>query len=176
MAFLDPEALPNDTLWRWWWCVLPKNLPHEAVTLKTREGRSFNYRLSNASQVVVNTFGTLANRSQILLTTKQHGPEKANGIVEACCILHNFMRTRYPVLQNRLVDRQQGNGEMEPGEWKQGCNQMDSVVVQCPNRASCEGKKQCNLWRHWCNSPARSVEWQDRMIDDKNGCFLEYHA
>lgn len=172
MGFPGPDPLPNDT----------QDVPYfivgdDAFSLRTylmkpyssrylaREERIFNYRLSRARRVVENAFGILANRFQILLTTMQHDPETVKSIVEACCILHNLMRTRYPVLQNRLVDRQQGNGDMEPGEWRQGRNLMDTVDVQGPNRASREGKKQRNLLRHWCNTPAGSVEWQDRMID-----------
>ncbi|XP_071497092.1 putative nuclease HARBI1 [Diadema antillarum] len=138
MGFPGPDPPPNDT----------HDVPYfiigdEAFSLirtyfmkpyssryLTCEERILNYRLSRARRVVENAFGILANRFQILLTTMQHDPETVRRIVEACCILHNLMRTRHPVLQNRLVDRQQGNGDMEPGEWRQGLNLMDAVDVQ----------------------------------------------
>ncbi|XP_072165158.1 putative nuclease HARBI1 [Diadema setosum] len=173
MGLPGPDPLPNDTQDVPYFIVGDDAFSLRTYLMKpyssrylTREERIFNYRLSRARRVVENAFGILANRFQILLTTMQHDPETVRSIVEACCILHNLMRTRYPVLQNRLVDRQQGNGDMEPGEWRQGLNLMDTVDVQGHNRASREGKKQRNLLRHWCNSPAGSVEWQDRMIDD----------
>ena len=129
----------------------------------TQEERIFNYRLSRARRVVENAFGILANRFQVLLSTMQHHAETVRLIVKACLLLHNLMRTRFPVLQNRLVDREQGNGTMEPGEWRQGRNLMDTLQVQAPNTASREGKKQRNLIKHWCNSIG-SVPWQDRMV------------
>uniref|UniRef100_A0A3Q1G1T0 DDE Tnp4 domain-containing protein n=1 Tax=Acanthochromis polyacanthus TaxID=80966 RepID=A0A3Q1G1T0_9TELE len=151
-AFPQPDPLPNDN----------QDVPYfiigdDAFSLRTylmkpyntrnltHEERIFNYRLSRARRVVENAFGILANRFQILLTTMQHHHETVRIIVEACCILHNLMRTRYPVLQNRFVDR-------------------DTIVVQGPNTASRDGKRQRNLLKHWCNSPTGSVHWQERMV------------
>lgn len=137
--------------------------PYSSKNL-THEERIFNYRLSRARRVVENAFGILANRFQVLLTTMQHHPDTVRLIVKACLLLHNLMRTRFPVLQNRLVDREQPNGALEPGAWRQGQNLMDTINVQAPNRASKEGKLQRNLIKHWCNSPAGSVPWQERMV------------
>ena len=131
----------------------------------SRKERIFNYRLSRARRVVENAFGILANRFQILLSTMGHHVATVRLITTACVLLHNLMRTRYPVLQNRLVDGVNANGNVQPGEWRQGRNLEDTVDVQAPNRASKEGKMQRNLIKHWVNSPAGSVAWQDRMID-----------
>jgi hypothetical protein len=128
----------------------------------TREERIYNYRLSRARRVVENAFGILVNRFP--LTTMQHGADTVRLIVKACVLLHNLMRTRYPVLQNRLLDREQANGDIEPGEWRMNKNLDDTQHVHAPNRASKEGKMQRNLIKHWCNSPAGAVPWQDRMV------------
>ena len=128
----------------------------------TREERIYNYRLSRARRVVENAFGILVNR--FLLTTMQHGADTVRLMVKACVLLHNLMRTRYPVLQNRLLDREQANGDIEPGEWRMNRNLDDTQHVHAPNRASKEGKMQRNLIKHWCNSPAGAVPWQDRMV------------
>ncbi|WAR06342.1 hypothetical protein MAR_021711 [Mya arenaria] len=129
----------------------------------THEERIFNYRLSRARRVVESVFGILANRFQVLLTTMQHHHETVRTIVEACCILHNLMRTCFPVLQNRLVDRAQPDGNLQPGAWREGRNLEDTIVVQGPNTASRDGKRQRNLLKHWCNFPTGSVDWQERM-------------
>ena len=82
----------------------------------TREERIFNYRLSRSRRVVENTFGILANRFQIMFTTMTHYAETVNLITKACILLHNIMRSRYPVMQNKLLDREMQNGQVIPGE------------------------------------------------------------
>jgi hypothetical protein len=95
----------------------------------TNEECIFNYMLSRARRVVENAFGIVANRFQILLkcTTMQHHHENVRIIVEACCILHNLMHTRYPVLQNKLMDGAQSDGNPQPEAWKEGRNLEDTI-------------------------------------------------
>ena len=165
-----PDPLPNDN----------QDVPYflvgdDAFSLRTylmkpygaknlsRQQRIFNYRLSRARRVVENAFGILVNRFQVLLTTMSHHADTARLIVKACILLHNVMRSRYPVLQNRMIDAQERR--LQPGEWRAGQNLEDTVNVTAQNRASKEGKKLRNLIMHWVNSPAGAVEWQDRMVD-----------
>ena len=130
-----------------------------------RTERLFNYRLSRARRVVENTFGILANRFQVLLSTMMHDPETVKLLVKACCILHNLMRTRYPVMQNRLVDIPRPDGQMQPGAWRRGRNLDDTrpELVAGPNRDAKEAKAQRNLIRAWCNTVG-AVPWQDNMV------------
>ena len=79
-----------------------------------------NYRISRGRRVVENAFGILAQRWQILLTTMQHDPETIRLIVEACVCLHNLMRTRYPALQNAVLDMEDVNHKVIPGAWRDG--------------------------------------------------------
>jgi hypothetical protein len=115
--------------------------------------------------MVENTFGILANRFQVLLTTMNHHHGTVRVIVKVCVLLHNIMRSRYPELQYRLVDVQDANGNMQPGVWRQVRYLDDTRFVQAPNRASKEGKKQRNLLHHWCKTPAGAVPWHDRVVD-----------
>ncbi|MCP3680334.1 MAG: transposase family protein [Gammaproteobacteria bacterium] len=172
-GFPRPDPLPNDTEDVPYFLVgddafalrpyLMKPYGHRDLT---REERIFNYRLSRARRVVENTFGILANRFQVLLNTMQHHVENVQVIVRACVLLHNLMRTRYPRLQNRLIDQAGANGTVNPGEWRRGRNLQDTQFenVQAPNRASKMAKMQRNLIKHWCNSPAGAVPWQDAMV------------
>ena len=130
----------------------------------SREERIFNYRLSRARRVVENAFGILANCFQVLMTTMQYTPRTVRIITTACVCLHNLICMRYPRLQNRLVDRDDGNHNFIPGEWRHGHNMSDCLVVQGPNRNNCEGKKLRSLLKHWVNSHAGSVPWQDKML------------
>ncbi|XP_063859180.1 putative nuclease HARBI1 [Scylla paramamosain] len=107
--------------------------PYSARNM-TREERIYNYRLSRARRVVENAFGIMVNRFQVMLTTMQHYADTGRPIVKACMVLHNLMRSCYPVLQNQLIDRQLPSGEMEPGAWRRGQNLQDTVDVQAPNR------------------------------------------
>ena len=97
--------------------------------------RMYNYRLSRSRRVVENAFGILANRFQVLLSTMQHHPDTVRLIVKACVLLHNLMKTRYPVLQNRLLDVQDPNGNVQPGAWREGRNLKDTRVVQAPQQS-----------------------------------------
>uniref|UniRef100_A0A8C5RNP6 DDE Tnp4 domain-containing protein n=1 Tax=Laticauda laticaudata TaxID=8630 RepID=A0A8C5RNP6_LATLA len=97
------RTLPNDTqdVFTSSWGMTPSLLT------------TYFMKLSGARQVVENAFGILANRFQVLLTTMQHRPETVRRIMEACCILHNLMRTRYPVFAEQArgpPTRQWGHG------------------------------------------------------------------
>ena len=175
----DPEPLPNDTQDVPYFFVgddafgLRPNMmkPFGHRELNNAE-RVFNYRLSRARRVVENAFGILANRFQVLLTTMQYDPSTVKLIVKACLILHNLMRIRYPGLQNQHLDTEENaNREFVPGAWREGRNLEDTQRATGFNTASKEGKKQRNLIKHWVNSPAGSVSWQDRMIWPW-GCYM----
>lgn len=130
----------------------------------TREERIFNYRLSRSRRVSENAFGILSNRFQVLLTTMQHDPDTVRLIVTTCILLHNLMRTRYPTMQNHLVDRDDAQYNFIPGAWREGRQMEDCINVTGPNTATKNGKRIRNVLKHWANSDAGSVPWQSSMI------------
>ena len=75
-----------------------------------------------------------------------------------------FFAFRYPALQNQQLARDAEQRDVAPGEWRHGLNLLNTIEVAGPNSANRDGKKQRNLLKHWCSSPAGSVEWQDRMV------------
>jgi hypothetical protein len=144
MGWPRPSPLPNDTQDVSYFQLVGDDAfslrtylmkPYGARNME-REYCIYNYRLSRSRRVVENTFGILANRFQVLLTTMNHHHGTVRVIVKACVLLHNIMGSRYPVFQNRLVDVQDANGNMQPGIWRQGRNLDDTRFVQAPNRAS----------------------------------------
>lgn len=139
--------------------------PYSARNL-TRKERIFNYRLSRARRVVENSFGILAQRFQVLLRQMQQTVGNCRLIVKTCVLLHNLLRTRYPVMNDRQAERRQG--DIQAGAWRRGVNlaDCDEANVQAPNRASKQGKAQRNYLRAWINSEAGQVPWQDRMVDE----------
>jgi len=130
----------------------------------TKQERIFNYRLSRARRVVENTFGILANRFQVFLTTMRQEPSTVRSITLACCCLHNLMRLRYPALQNAAVDEEDIDHNVLPGAWREHANLYEVDQVVGGNLASRQAKQQRVLLKHYYNSPVGSVTWQDAMI------------
>jgi hypothetical protein len=128
------------------------------------EERIFNYRLSRARRIVENAFGILANRFGCLLTKMKQSPKTVTDIVLACCCLHNIMRLRYPAAQNCLLDVEDENHHVVPGAWREGVNMHDMQSVAGANQATRAGKAQRLYMKHYYNSPAGSVPWQNNMI------------
>lgn len=67
--------------------------PYPARNLNATK-RVFNYRLSRCRRNVECAFGVLANKWRIFHTPILVQPDFIDEIVQACCILHNFVRKR----------------------------------------------------------------------------------
>ncbi|XP_063960406.1 uncharacterized protein LOC135155411 [Lytechinus pictus] len=168
----DPDPLPNDNQDVPYFFVgddafalRPNMMKPYSLRGMTQSESIFNYRLSRARRVVENAFGILSNRYQNLLTTMQQQPATVKLIVTACIILHNLMRTRYPGMQNQQLDRAEDLGhDYVPGAWRSCLNMQDTISVAGSNTSSREGKRQRNLIKHWVNSEAGAVPWQEKMI------------
>ena len=130
----------------------------------TEDERIFNYRLSRARRVSENAFGILANRFQVLLIPMQHLPSTVKKIVQACLILHNLMRTYYPGIQNSLVDREDEDHNIIPGDWRRERRTMtDMERIKAASQATRVAKRQRLLLKHYVNSSVGSVPWQRRV-------------
>ena len=172
IGFPTPDALPNDyqdvtLLLHRQRCLRPPKDHDEAIQSPglDNEERIFNYMLPRARRVVENAFGILTNRFQVLLTTMQHHPSTVKVIVKAFIVLHNLRRLRYPGLPNQHLNRAENmNRDFIPGAWRQDRNLQDTHTVAGRNTSTNKAKKQRNLLKHWANSGAGAVPWQDRMI------------
>lgn len=80
---------------------LMKPFPFRNMTV---EQRIYNYRLSRARRVVENSYGILANRFRVLLTTIKVDKDKVRKIVKACVVLHNFLRKECPSFMEDVND------------------------------------------------------------------------
>ena len=74
------------------------------------------------------------------------------------------MRTCYPALHNILLDQEDEEHNLVPGQWREQSNMQDVQQVAGPNRDIVAGKRQREVLRLYFNSPAGSLLWQDRMI------------
>jgi hypothetical protein len=172
ICFPDPDILPNDTGKK----MLYFLVGDDAFALKetmmkpfSRRGLSmdetiFNYRLSRCRRIVENAFGILANRWQINLNIMGHEPATCRLLVTSCIILHNFLRIKYPSAQNRQLDSEDASHNIIPGEWRRGRNMSDIENVVAPNTGSLKAKKMRLYLKHYVNSAAGSVAWQNSMV------------
>uniref|UniRef100_A0A224Z230 Protein containing DDE Tnp 4 domain n=1 Tax=Rhipicephalus zambeziensis TaxID=60191 RepID=A0A224Z230_9ACAR len=83
--------------------VADDTLPLERHVMKpfvgsnlTTEKRWFNHRLSKVQQVVNDAFGAMESRFGCLRTVIQEKPERVAAIVNATCVLHNFLGNNVP--------------------------------------------------------------------------------
>ena len=175
IGFPQPDPLPGDTQDIPYFLVGDDSFSLNKYMMKPYRGRRtthrqriFNYRLLRARRVVDNTFGILADRFQVLLTTMAHDVDTVKLLVKACVLLHNLMRTRYPLMQNKLLDIESSNGHFEPGTWRKGKNLEDIYpfttyrITPAIIRDLKIANAQRTLITDWC-SGAGKVSWQDEL-------------
>ena len=134
------------------------------LRLLTPPQRIFNYRLSRARNTVENSFGILANRWRCLLSPLNVRPSTARCIVKGCITLHNVMRNRYAQEQAGEMDREDGDGNVILGRWRNGRTLTSNrgLVGTRPQRAA---KEQRNYLMDYYNSPTGALPWQDRIVN-----------
>ncbi|KAK3108095.1 hypothetical protein FSP39_001045 [Pinctada imbricata] len=167
----NPEPLPNDD----------KDMPYyilgdDAFGLRTylmkpysqrymtREQLVYNYRISRGRRVVENAFGIMASRWQILLTQMMQTPDNVRIIIEACVILHNLLRMKFPSMQNTQLDSEDSEHNIVPGAWRATAYMHEVDQVRGHNVDATRAKRQREYLRLYFNSTAGSVPWQDNMI------------
>ncbi len=167
-----PDPLPNDDMDTPYFLVGDDAFPLRKWMMKpfshrflARAERIFNYRVSRARRVSENAFGILAGRWRCLLTSMQHGVEASRDITMACLCLHNYMRDHHPHLQNADLDGALPNGQIVPGIWRNVGVMAEVQAVDRAPRANREGKQQRIYLKHYFNSDAGSVPWQEAAID-----------
>ena len=67
--------------------------------------------------------------------------------------LHNFMRMRYPALQNAQLDVDNDSHDLIPGFFARKCQYARGHTVMGPNRDTIAAKKQREYLRLYFNSP-----------------------
>ena len=134
----DDAPLPNDNRPHPFFYLAGDVFPLKSNMMKpySRRNLSFeekiaNYRISRGSRVVENAFGILALRWPFfLLSTMQQKPNVVQVIVKTTMVLHNLMRSRYPVHHQVLMDREDDNGQVTPGAWRQNANIVKNNYLQ----------------------------------------------
>lgn len=167
----EPDNLPNDDRPFPYFVLSDDAFALRSYMMKPFSNRNLtleeaiaNYRISRGRRVVENAFGIMAMRWAILLTTMMHDPETVRLIVETCVVLHNLLRIRRPAEQNHLVDQEDQEGNIIPGQWRQFVDMTSVERAWGPNAATKEAKKYREYLKLYINSEAGQVEWQRRMV------------
>lgn len=136
IGFPEPDAMPNDVQDMPYFILGDDAFGLRTYLMKpysirgmTKEQAITNYRISRGRRVVENAFGILAQRWQILLSTMMQGPDTVGVVTETCVCLHNLMRTRYPTLQNALLDMEDDQHNIAPGLWRANANKHLSLSL-----------------------------------------------
>ena len=139
--------------------------------LLTDEERIFNYRLSRARRVVENSFGILCSKWLVLKRTMFCGPHRAQKIIMACCILHNYLlntnATNYAPTSNADYFR---DGKLMEGAWRTKITEesmFSTHLTLNAGRQNNEAKNVRETLKLYVNSSIGSLPWQ------RDAVFLE---
>ncbi|XP_036340805.1 protein ALP1-like [Rhagoletis pomonella] len=138
--------------------------PYSAKPLSPDE-RIFNYRLSRARRCIENAFGILSARWLCLRKVLFCSPDRAQIIIIACCLLHNFLlRKSQSYCDNNFSGFEDTNRIWVHGEWEPlilGDSFIQSNLPAFRGRATDYGKFIRNILKEYVNSESGSVPWQN---------------
>lgn len=139
--------------------------------LTTIEERTFNYRLSRARRCIENSFGILSTKWLCLSRTIFCGPDRAQQIVGAFTILHNYLliNNKNYYCPTKYADSYNQNGELIEGEWRQNTGRILHPISHnfVRGRVSTDPYRIRNHLSEYVNSPIGSLSWQQNSIFKK---------
>ena len=131
---------------------------------QTHEQRIYNYRLSRARRVIENAFGIMACRFRVLLQPMMIAPDRAEKVTLACCVLHNYLRTRSPTSTGNVGDVEDTHShEISLGTWREDSH-MTELAKMRGNNATAPAKEQRLYLCNFFSSPEGEVSWQEKMV------------
>ena len=145
--------------------------PYGGKTRLSEAETIFNYRLSRARRCVENAFGILCAKWLCLKRTMFCKPERAQKIVVACCLLHNYLLTMTnSYCPHFYGDHLDANGSLVEGEWRSRISEISDTTMFFANldsyrgRQSDIGKQVRETIKNYVTSPEGAVEWQRRAV------------
>lgn len=132
----------------------------------TDSEKNFNYR--RARRCVENAFGILTAKFVCLGRTMFCSPERAQKIVSACCVLHNyFLRTlKGSYCPSRFADSYDENGQLIEGLWRscvKNTTHLDRSTLR-NLRVDERAKQNREIFKNFVDSPEGSLSWQRRAV------------
>lgn len=134
--------------------------------------RIFNYRLSRARRCVENAFGILSSKWLCLKKTLFCKPDRAQKILIACCLLHNYLLNSNKKIYcpANFADKLDSKGNIIEGEWRKTINSLEDSLFQsslpcCVGRSTDVGKYIRNCLKEYVVSPEGSLPWQKKAVN-----------
>lgn len=127
--------------------------PYPRKQLDDSLKRIYNYRLCRTRRVVENCFGILAQKFRVYNRRIQSKPENVDYIILSTCVLHNFIK-KY---NNSVTENVQNMNDLTSNIT------LNNIPMQGggAGRAAFETRE---LYKHFFNSSAGSVPWQNEKI------------
>lgn len=127
----------------------------------------FNYRLSRARRCIENAFGILCSKWACLKKIMFCSPDRAQKIIAACCLLHNFLieDKSMTYCPPNYIDKIDEHGRIIEGEWRNRIAENSLYHSSFPangGRTSDYAKFVRNTLKDYVNSEAGSLSWQRR--------------
>lgn len=131
--------------------------------------RVFNYRLSRARRTVESAFGILATRFRVLLKPIHVNPDKAQLIVQASVVLHNFLMKQSARVYSPpgTVDKYDQFGNLTRGFWRDEYNPigtLNQLSLQGSNRNSSSAREIQKEFAEYFVSIHGEVPWQYQNV------------
>lgn len=128
----------------------------------------FNYRLSRARRCVENAFGILTSKFICLGRPLLCSPARAQKIVSACCVLHNYFLKNLKGLYcpPSLTDHYDDNGHLIEGEWRKNVQNLTHLDKNSLRqlRPTESAKNIREIFKAFVNSPEGSLDWQRKAV------------
>ena len=112
--------------------------------------------------MIENVFGILTSKWRILKSTINTNLELSENIVLASVVLHNWLRRSNIYFSPGLVDREDRNGEFQPGSWRSDGDQLNELQHVRGNTSQIAKDVRNNFANYFVNEGA--VEWQNSKI------------
>lgn len=98
--------------------------PYPYLVEKTPNQEKFNYELSKCRRVVENAFGHIKARFRIFGKGLETSIEHAKLIIQACCILHNFLNENNDTINQKWIETEQQRDRMTTAQQPETQNRV----------------------------------------------------
>lgn len=137
----------------------------------SEEQKVFNYRLSRARRVIENAFGILTQRWRILRKSIIANVNTCEDMTKAVVVLHNYLQASEEDIPETergycgmgMVDREDGEGNVVPGPWRQEAA-LPSVRRLGTNNSTREAQQNRNTLASYFMSDVGCLPWQIQYV------------